>query len=1053
VVIPLALLFCTGSTVASAQTTDASIVGSVRDTLGRPLSGVTIAVQNRGTGRTWTQRSNSSGRFAFVQLPLGGPYDVTARRLGLEPQSRVGYTLTLAQRTAVDFMLRPVATQLALLQVQGDPRDTRSATLGGNRRIGAEQIVALPAVDRNFTDLAALAPTTGAQLAMLGQRWTSTDIRIDGAQARNMLRAGELGAGPFTVSMEAIREFDVSTTVFDVTQGRQGGGTIRAASKSGTNEWHGSVFSYYRGSTLTAAQDFQMRSRTQRQFDALQWGGSIGGPLRRDRVHLFVALDAQYSNQPLFTGDLPSPADELAAGIARDSVTRLLRILGTSYGVDTATTQLGRLDRTPLANTLFARLDWNIGPTHQLTVTENLNVWNSPLSGGVDQPIALREARANYQSIEQQALATLRSTFASGLQNSLSFALSTSQRILAANTNIPRGFVRVQSTLPDGKLGDTRIQFGGNRLAPDESRELQLQLIDHAYVQRGNVLYTVGTDNTLTRLSTYIAESQSGLFEFNSLSDLEARRATRYTRTIPLAESEPTTRQSVLELGAFAQAEWRPTSRIALTGGVRWDGTAFLSAPSRNPLVEQQLGARTDRAPKDWRKVQPRAQLVWDVDGNGRDLFRVGGGRFAAQPVYYLQHNQLLNDGLRIGDLTLIGTAVPVPDFAAYRANPSNIPGGVGSARLASPYVNLVSSTFESPSVWKGSVSYSRRLLRSVTLTATFLASRTDDNYMYVDRNLRSTPAFRLRREDDRPVFVAAGTIDAAGRTLNSNALTTSQLGRVLELANGARATDRAAILEAIVQLPRGGRVDGSLTYNRAFDNSSFGCCLARTATTFTPVSQDPRDLSGSWGPSDTDFRRKVVLSSMLPAFKGVQIGVRYVGAGGRAISAVVNGDINGDEAASNDLAYVFDPDDPSTPPEIAGGMRRVLANPRNVARDYLRRNLGRIATRNGAFAPWTERIDMRVTKEIHARNDQAITMGIDVFNLANLLNRNWGAEYQLPVGISNQNPVVQRLPLLNVVGFDQAAREYTYTVNENFGVLQKAGNPYQIQISLRIGF
>jgi hypothetical protein len=133
--------------------------------------------------------------------------------------------------------------------------------------------------------------------------------------------------------------------------------------------------------------------------------------------------------------------------------------------------------------------------------------------------------------------------------------------------------------------------------------------------------------------------------------------------------------------------------------------------------------------------------------------------------------------------------------------------------------------------------------------------------------------------------------------------------------------------------------------------------------------------------------------------------------------------------------------------------MRRVLANPRNVARDYLRRNLGRIATRNGAFAPWTERIDMRVTKEIHARNDQAITMGIDVFNLANLLNRNWGAEYQLPVGISNQNPVVQRLPLLNVVGFDQAAREYTYTVNENFGVLQKAGNPYQIQISLRIGF
>ena len=1027
-------------------------MGSVRDSVGRPMLGVTIAVKNIGTGRVWTQRSNATGRFAFVQLPLGGPYEVAARRIGLEPQSRTGYTLTLAQRSVVDFVLRSAANQIATLQVKGDARDTRSATLGGNRRIDAGQMAALPAVDRNFTDLAALAPATGAQLSMLGQRWTSTDIRIDGAQARNMMRAGEFGAGPFTLSMEAIREFEVSTTVFDVTQGRQGGGAIRAATKSGTNQWHGSAFSFYRGSSLTAVNDFQQKSRAQRQFDALQWGGSIGGPLVRDRVHLFVALDAQYSDQPLFTGELLTSADEVAAGVARDSVTRLLRILSTSYGLDTTSAQLGRLERTPVANTLFARLDWNIGPAHQLTVTENLSVWNSPLSGGVDLPIALREARSNYRSIEQQAIATLRSTFASGFQNTLSLALSTSQRTLAGNTNIPRGFVRIQSMLPDGRLGDTRIQFGGNRLAPDESRELQLQLIDHAYLQRGNVLYTVGMDNTLTRLNSFIAESQRGLFEFNSLRDLEALRAFRFSRTIPLAEAEPTTQQSVLELGGFAQAEWRPTARLTVTAGVRWDGTAFLTAPSRNALVEQQLGARTDRAPTDWRKVQPRAQVVWDVDGSGRDVVRVGGGRFAAQPVYYLQHNQLLNDGRRIADITSTGAAVPVPDFPAYRANPSSIPGLLANTPTT-PYVNLVSRRFETPSVWKGSVSYTRRVVRNVTVTGTLLASRTDNNYLYADRNLRSTPAFLLPNELNRPVFVPASTIDGVGQTLNSNALAAPQLGRVLELTNGARATDRAAMLEAAAILPRGGRLDGSVTYNRASDNSSFGCCLARTATTFTPVSQDPRDLSGSWGPSDTEFRRKVVMSATLPLRWGVHIGVRYVGAGGRPFSAVVNGDINGDESASNDLAFVFNPDDPSTPRAVASAMRRVLDNPRNVAREYLRRHIGRVATRNGAFAPWTERVDARVTKEVHGLRGQTVTLGLDIFNVANLVNSHWGAEYVLPVGISNQNPVVQRLPLLNVVGFDQATRTYTYTVNENFGVLQKAGNPYQIQLSLRLGF
>jgi len=166
-----------------------------------------------------------------------------------------------------------------------------------------------------------------------------------------------------------------------------------------------------------------------------------------------------------------------------------------------------------------------------------------------------------------------------------------------------------------------------------------------------------------------------------------------------------------------------------------------------------------------------------------------------------------------------------------------------------------------------------------------------------------------------------------------------------------------------------------------------------------------------------------------------------------------VNGDINGDEATSNDLAFVFDPDDPATPAAVAASMRKVLDNPRNVARGYLRENLGHIASRNGVFAPWVGRIDARFAKTIRTLRGQSMELGLDVFNVANLLNHNWGAEYDLPVGISNQNPVVQRIPLLNVVGFNQTTRQYVYTVNENFGVLQKAGNPYQMQLALRYLF
>ncbi len=1046
-------VLCGLTTPAHSQTVDASILGTVRDSGGGALPNITITAKNTATGVEWTVATTSTGRFAFLQLPLGGPYTVTARRVGYRPESKPGYELSLGSRFLVDIVLQRAATELAPVVVQGTESERRAPSMGANYRVNGEQLAAVPAVNRNFTDLTSLAPTTGVQVSLLGQRSTSTDIRIDGAQAKNMLRSGEFGAGPFTLSMESIREFDVSSAVYDVTQGRQGAGSIRAATKSGTNTWTGSAFTYYRGSNLAAETDFQARTRSQRQFSAVQWGGSVGGPIVRDKVHMFFALDRWDSNEPLFTGSSQSPNDEIANGVAKDSLNRLIGILAKTYGLDTSRSQIGRLNRHPVANTVFGRLDWSLNDKHRLTLTDDYSGWDSPLSGGVDQPITLSDGRSNYKTSENLAIASLHSTFSSGFQNELQGGISSSNRRLTPNSSAPRGFVRIQSTLPNGTRGDTRIQFGGNRLAPDDSRELQFQLIDHAYVQRGDVLWTFGTDNTLSRMTTYIAESQSGLFEFNSLAELETKKPSRYSRTLPLQEGQPTTQQTVAEIGAFTQAEWRPSSKISTMLGVRWDGTAFLAAPTRNPLVEQVLNERTDRKPSDWSKIQPRAQLVYDVDGAGRDVFRIGGGRFTAQAPYYVQHNQLLNNGFRIADITLTGASIPVPDYASYRNNSATNPGLPVGAPAPAPYVNLVSPDFKTPSIWKASGSYRRRVFDWLIVTGTYLYTRTTDDYMYSDRNLKAAPVFTLSNEENRAVFVPAATIDAQGRTLNANALASSQLGRVLELVSTGEGTQRAAIFETTVGLPLGATVNASYTYNKALDNTTYGCCLARTSTSFTAIKSDPRDLSGSWGPSDTDFEHKFVVAGSMPAAWGFRLGVRYVGVNGRPFTAIVNGDINGDEATSNDLAFVFNPDDPATPPAIAASMRKVLANPRNVARDYLRNNLGHIASRNGAFAPWTERIDLRLAKSIHPIGGQSAEIGIDVFNFANLLNHNWGAEYQLPVGISNQNPVVQRIPLLNVVGFNQATKQYNYTVNENFGVLQKGGNPYQIQLAVRYAF
>ena len=1043
-----------GAGTARAQAVESTLAGIVHDSHGATLRDVTLTAHNLATGGVWQVRSSETGRFAFLQLPLGGPYTLTAQRLGYQPEMHSGLALTLGATVVVDVLLRDTPALLRPVVVSGAAPDERDAGGGGNFRVSTSLAAAIPAINRNFTDLVSLAPTAGVQASLLGRRWTATTFRIDGAQSRNTLRAGEFGAGPFTLSLEALREFEVTNAAYDVARGRDGGGAVRASTRAGTNEWTASAFSFYRGSSLGAATDFRERSRGQREFSALQWGGSVGGPLVRDRAHLFVAVERSQSSEPLFAGSTAGPGDDIANGVANDSLTRLVNILRTVYALDTATAQLGRLERFPVANTMFARVDWRLTDVHHLTVTNNFTAWNSPLSGGVDLPIALREARSDYRTAESQATAALRSTFASGVQAELRLGISSSSRRLTPASAAPRGFVRIQSTLSDGTRGDTRVQFGGNRLAPDDSREEVTQFSAVVHVPRRDVLYSVGTDNTLTALTTYIAEGQAGLFEFNSLAELEARRAFRYSRTLPLQSLGPTTSQRVAELGAFAQAVWRPDARWRATVGLRWDGTAFLATPVRNALVEEVLGERTDRRPTDWTKLQPRAELEWDVDGTGRDVLRAGAGRFAAQVPYYLHHNQLLNDGFQIADITLTGSAVPQPDYPRYRADPATTPGLPAGGFAPPPYVNLVSAAFRTPSVWKGSASYRRRMFDGgVLVTGSLLLARTSSDYAYVDRNLRAVPAFTLGSEGGRSVFVPASTIDAQGRTLNQNALDSPRLGRVLELTSDGEGRQHAAIVEAALRLPASTTLDASYTFNRATDNTTFGCCLARTGPTFTPVASDPRDLGASWGPSDTDVRHKVALTAVTSLGWGVQVGARYVGSTGRHFSAVVNGDINGDESSSNDLAFVFDPDDPATPPAVAASLRKVLDNPANVAREYLRENVGRIAPRNGAAAPWGERIDVRVSKVVHTVRAQSVDVGLDIFNVANLLTSAWGADYQLPAGISSQNPVVQRIALLNVTGFDQATRSYRYTVNENFGVLQKAGAPYQAQLSLRYRF
>jgi len=1055
----IATLLAIGVTTArpaQAQATEGYISGFVRDSAGAPVSAATIVARNASTGFQETRRTDSNGRYVFAQLPIGGPYTVTVRQLGYQAQSRTGIRLNLGDRVTLDFAMGVTSQELAAVEVRGDREAKRNERVGASFVVDQEKIRELPIANRSFADLAIIAPTTSlagtggiitSSSSISGGRVSSTDIRVDGVQQKNTLWGTGSGRGPYSLSVEAIQEFEIVTNVYDVTQGRQGAGAVNVATRGGTNTRTGSLFLYNRNQALTSNTNFLGQPIT--EFSNYQWGGTLAGPIIKDKLHYTVAFDRQDVTEPFVALNVANDADWARLQVAPDSVTRFLNILRDQYGLP-AGDQTGVFDRGNALNTVFARLDWTINDRHRLTLRHNFS--NFFYDNSIpDRELSVLESRGNQASRENQLLATLKSSI--GTSGTNDFRIAFTDRLLEnqANTRLPRAWVAVASTLPDGRTGNPQIlQFGGQRTSPELQTERSLQLVNVTRFERGNTAWTFGTDNSLNDLSMFVSIETDGLFQFPNLAALEARRPSSFARLVPLQELEPRMSQQVFDGGLFAQGEFRPTPSLVLAGGLRYDVTAFLTAANFNQSAFDAFGLRTDRKPVNG-NLQPRAQLTWNIGSRGTDVVRIGGGLFTAQPHYMSHINHLLNDGSQLGDLLLTGAAAPTPDFVRYRQDFANVPGIPAGSATRPQYINAFAEDFNVPQTWKTDISYQKRMFDGrFTFGVTGQYADTRNNYRYVDRNLPE-PAFRLSNENNRPVFAPVSVITNAGQAGAAGRAAIRpfrNFQRVLEFRSDAASVQRALVFDGTLQLPRGGNIGGSFTFNETRDNHSFNCCIAITSV-FIPIPGDTREMS--WGASSNDFRHKLVLFGSTPEVFGGRFSVRVIGQSGSPWSPTVAQDINYDDvgqggsfANANDLAFLFNPATPGINATLGTGMQTVLDNPNNLARDYLRENLGNIAGRNAVRNPFVTQIDLRYSQKLPSVRGQRAELTVDVFNFASLLNHGWGGVRIVPG--ANQT-------LLRTAGFDAASQNWRYTVNPNFGQSVLAGNRYQVQAGVRYSF
>lgn len=1045
----LILLGLSHSPVFGQGSTQAIITGTIIDETGEAVIGATVQVKNESTGFTTGSITNENGEYLLKQLPLGSPYTVIVSYIGYGEQKKTGYALNQGDRLRVDFQLQEAAVEIKAVEVIANSLKNTVPKIGAATSVSAKDIAKLPVNGRNFTSLVDLSPlSTGGSLS--GQLASSTNFTIDGMTAKNPTSGGPTNrnSGPYAISMEAVREFEVVTNQYDVTYGRSGGGAVSTVTKSGTNTFSGSAFGYARADWLSSPYDIRGNKRNS-EFSTYQYGLTLGGPIVKDRAHFFIAWDHQADSRPLQIADIKSPDDEKRYNVTQNTLDKYLTIARNKYGVSNSP-QFGSFDKKQGTDALFARIDWQLNATNLLTIRDNYVNDRNKQALGDNSSINLYEVYGNVHSIDNSLLATLRSVLGPRMTNELKLQhLYTSEESTPnkqlPSANIPRAIVeQVQSTI-DGKDALTTIQLGGQRYSPENFYNHVLHLVNNLYYNTNRINYTFGADLMYTNMNSRYGSEANGRFHFSGLDNFDKLQPYRYVREVYLNPNQRV-KQNILNTGIYGQLQTKLFPGFEVMAGLRLDNAVYFDKGNFNQTVYNELGLRTDNGLTTF-QIQPRLQLTWDINEKNTDIIRLGGGIFASDINNYAMINNMVFDGTKVLSIDVKGDLVPVPNFASYRKDPLTAPGEElfnNPAIQKIGTINMNGKDAKVPVIYKANLSYTHFFSDRLKVGVNGFMTLGRNNYMYVDRNMVEQPFFRLVAEGNRGVYVPASAINESNGSADWTAGRKSEkVGRVLELNSEGKVNQFAFVVDGTWRYFKDGEVSFSYTWNDTKDNTSYNGNVANSATLSQMVKDDPRDLS-KMTYSGNQFRHKVVFYGTAPTIWGISMGLRFSGMGGTRYSLAVNGNVNGDFVTSNDLPYIYDPANQATPEYIRKGIQAILDNPKveKSMKEYIRKSFGEIAERNGGVNGFYGTFDLRLAKKVKVYKTQNIELSVDVFNVANLLNKDWGAGHLL----GKQN-------IYTIKSFDASQKQYVYNINTNTGVSNLNGNPYQVQLGLRYAF
>ena len=1094
----LALLVFPTVVVHAQGVTTGALVGTITDNTGAPVEAAQVQVRNASTGYNIGAVTRSTGTYIIQGIEPNQNYRITIRRIGYAPTTRDGITISLGQARREDFKLVREVAMLGEVSVTASATDAviNASKTGTSTSISDSALRRLPTINRNFVDFVQLVPqvsTTTGFLSGGGVNLRQNSIQIDGAQSSDLFGLGTTGqpgasAGAKSIPLDAVKEYQVLLSPFDVRQGSFGGLLINAVTKSGTNDWHGTVYGDSRSQSLTRSQPYLNAYKSQHV------SASLGGPIVKDKLFLFASGELQKLDQPA-GGSYLGALDGFVTQPTIDAV----NAAAARYGLADGGTGEQIFKKNPNRNA-FVRMDAYLPLSTRLVLRHNYasadnSVFGRGLATAATPNFNLTSNRYDLSNTSRSSVAELLTNMSSGIYNEFLANYSTIKDFRTVPQKFPQLTVRGIAQSYDTTKTTNFVLGTENSSQANSLDQRTMEFTDNLTIPLSSHAITIGGKALYYKSINLFAQNSFGNWTFASLDALNSGVATSYIISAP-APTDPYNGLATIKAATYSgyiEDAWQATPTLSLTFGVRMDKPVFDNVPPLNPEVLADYNRETSSVPHT-AQYSPRFGFNWDVTGDQKNQLRGGVGSFSGPTPFVYLSNAFGNSGLSgyssitCNGATLTnasGTSTGVPAFnAANASNPplqcldgtrpngTIAPGAAISGPAAGANVNTIDPNFKNPKYLKATGGYDHRFANGIVGTIEGLYSRSQNNAFY--RNL-ALPANPVGQDiHGRQLY---GILTPTGATPATSGPRTA----VLDVTNASG--DYTWSATAQVQKSFTDNFDGSLAYTHQVSRD----VVSLTSSTAGSNFRYQRDVSGrlddlSLGKSKYDQPHRIIAtgSYRFPTFTDVS--VIYTGNSGAPYDYVygasvgTTGDLNGDGQSQNDLMYV--PRNALDQTEIlfAGyngntAARTTAATQAQAFENFINNTpclgeaRGTILTRNACRNPWVNEFDLSVAQSLGKLGGRAfenLQVRLDIVNLGNLLNKDWGKQAfsdqgstcgqicsatialvhtgnALPSGVTTNSPLAQGI--------------YTFNTGYQAYNVDNASSNYRMQLSMRYSF